>query len=70
MPRRSGIELLGSLREARPGLPVVMMSGGGPGRTLEQATLSADLAGADLFLYKPFGAEELVGAIRSAVAAR
>jgi CheY-like chemotaxis protein len=68
MPRRSGLEVLKQVRATQPDLPVVLVSGGGSGATLEQATAVADLYRADRMLYKPFEDEELVQAIASLLA--
>jgi signal transduction histidine kinase/CheY-like chemotaxis protein len=65
MPGLDGVEVAGALRERRPGLPLVIMSGysdlsarDGPGR----------IPGA-VFLPKPFSADELLGAIDRAMLA-
>ena len=49
------------------GLPVVVMSGGGPGRSLEQVTARADALGAVRVLYKPFDDDELTDAVAAAL---
>ncbi len=59
MPGRSGKELAAELREGRPGLPVLFMSGyfdsvGSP-------------EGPDGFVGKPFTRDELLGSVRSAL---
>ena len=43
--------------------PFVVISGGGPGRTLENVTARADAYGAVRILYKPFEDEELLAAL-------
>jgi CheY-like chemotaxis protein len=63
MPKKSGLDVLKALRGAKPDLPVILISGGGPGATLEQASAIADIYGADRLLYKPFEDEELLSAI-------
>lgn len=63
MPRRSGLEVLKVLRAQSRRLPVILVSGGGPGASLEQATAIGDLHGADRILYKPFEDEELLEAV-------
>jgi CheY-like chemotaxis protein len=67
MPKKSGLDVLKALRHLKPGLPVILISGGGPGATLEQATAIADMYGADRVLYKPFEDEELLSAIAELV---
>jgi DNA-binding NtrC family response regulator len=56
MPQMSGLELLRTLRELRPRLPVVMVTGYG---TVESA-VDAMKAGAADFIQKPFSPEELL----------
>ena len=68
MPGTTGLQALKTLREAGDTVPVVIISGGGPGRTLENATHLADLYGAASVLYKPFEDEELVAAVAAALA--
>lgn len=65
MPGRSGLDLLKHIRHEQPGLPVIIMSGGGPGASLEQATAIADLYQASHILYKPFDDEELLALLRT-----
>lgn len=60
MPGMSGLELARALRNARPGLPVLLMSG----YTEESASA---VAAADEFLVKPFPPSELVAAARRAI---
>ncbi|MBB4658810.1 response regulator [Parvularcula dongshanensis] len=50
---------------ARSGAPFIVMSGGGPGRSLESVTAKADALGAVAVLYKPFEDEELLNAVRA-----
>ena len=55
MPDMSGLELLAALRQLRPGLPAVLVSGyGGP-----DLKAAAQAAGAQLVLTKPLAAVEL-----------
>jgi CheY-like chemotaxis protein len=67
MPKRSGLDVLKVLRQRHPTLPVIMVSGGGPGATLEQATALADVYRASKVLYKPFEDEELLDAVAALV---
>jgi CheY-like chemotaxis protein len=67
MPKKSGLDVLKVVRQNKPGLPVILISGGGPGATLEQATAMADMYRADRMLYKPFEDEELLSAIAELV---
>jgi CheY-like chemotaxis protein len=67
MPKKSGLDVLKTLRQLKPEVPVILISGGGPGATLEQATAIADMYRADRVLYKPFEDEELLSAIAQLV---
>ncbi len=67
MPKKSGLDVLKALRQLKPDMPVILISGGGPGATLEQATAIADIYRADCVLYKPFEDEELLSAIAQLV---
>lgn len=67
MPQLSGIDVLKALRSRPQPTPVVLVSGGGPGASLEQATALADLYGASRVLYKPVDDNELLSAVNEAV---
>lgn len=58
MPNKEGIELIQALRERRPGMPIIAISGG---HSFSKSALeiSHDL-GADAILEKPFRAAELL----------
>jgi len=58
-----GLDVLARLRAQGNTLPVVVMSGGGPGRTLESVSTRADVLDACAVLFKPFTDEELLAAI-------
>lgn len=60
MPRRSGLDVLKTSRKSDKLLPIILISGGGPGASLEQATAIADLYKASAVIYKPFQDEELL----------
>ncbi|MBA2463301.1 MAG: response regulator [Actinobacteria bacterium] len=64
MPGLSGVELLDEIRERRPGLPVVLMTGGSP--EPERTTRALQL-GASGIVYKPFSHAELCGAVEAAL---
>lgn len=55
MPGMSGLELLSRVRQAKPQVPVVLISGYG----LEHAAMAARKHQADGFIGKPFHLEEL-----------
>ena len=65
MPGQSGLDVLKAVRARHAALPVVLMSGGGPGATLEQATAIGDLYKASAIIYKPFEDDELLQAIEA-----
>ncbi len=65
MPGIDGVELLDRVRARRPHLPVVLMSG----YAEPPQRRALDGAGA-IFLAKPFTADDLIGAVRQAFAAR
>src|SRR5947208_327874 len=63
MPGLSGLELLGHLRQARPGTPVIVISGIGDRTHAEGLTR----LGAYDFLLKPFRLEEIEGSVTRAL---
>ena len=60
MPRMGGLELVGKLRQKRPGIRVIFMSGYTEAATLERAQLEPDA----VLLSKPFSIETLAAKIR------
>ncbi len=66
MPGLDGFELLQALRRIAPGLPSVVMSGGGRIPAGRQLACARSL-GAQALLRKPFTKAELMGAVRSAL---
>ncbi|HEX5052003.1 MAG TPA: sigma-54 dependent transcriptional regulator [Planctomycetota bacterium] len=65
LPGLDGLEVLSQLREARPGLPIVMISGHGD---LETAVLAVRRGAYD-FLQKPFATDRVLLSIRNALRA-
>lgn len=63
MPGLSGLELLGHLRQARPGTPVIVISGIGDRTHAEGLTR----LGAFDFLLKPFRLEEIEASVMRAL---
>jgi DNA-binding response OmpR family regulator len=61
LPGRSGIEVLGAIRQARPRLPVIVLTARGE---LEDRVAGLD-AGAVDYLVKPFSISELVARVRA-----
>jgi len=64
MPEMTGVEFLYELRERRPELPVVLMTGGS--KEPERTTKAVEL-GASGLLYKPFSHAELTAAVEAAL---
>lgn len=63
MPRLSGLQLLGTLHQSHPALPVIVISGLDTERMIEEARKQ----GARLFLRKPFHPLEVQQAVRAAL---
>jgi two-component system, OmpR family, KDP operon response regulator KdpE len=63
LPDMQGLELLSQIRAAREDLPIVVLSSRGD----EVAKLAALDQGADDYVTKPFGMEELLARIRAAL---
>jgi len=64
LPGRNGIEILGSIRERNPELPVIMLTAYG---TVDNV-IDAIRGGAQNFVQKPWDNEKLLADIRSAIA--
>jgi DNA-binding NtrC family response regulator len=64
MPDMTGLDLIRELRMWGLGQPVVLVTGGEPGQT------APDAYGAEAFLQKPLGLDDLVWAIDCAIACR
>lgn len=58
-----GLSLAGIVQDQPRHLPFLIMSGGGPGKTLEVVTAKADALGAHTVLFKPFDNDELISAV-------
>jgi CheY-like chemotaxis protein len=69
MPKVSGLDVLKHMRERGDLRPAILMSGGGPGATLEQATALADIYAAHQMIFKPFEDAELLDALDRLLAA-
>jgi len=59
----NALPLLKELRANEPGLPIVIMSGGGPKVSIEITHLLASVVGKFRFLQKPFTRADLIEAI-------
>ena len=64
MPEMTGVEFLYELRERRPNLTVLLMTGGS--KEPERATRAVEI-GACSLLYKPFSHAELTAAVAEAL---
>lgn len=60
-----GLEVADQLSHEIPSLPFLIMSGGGPGRSLEAVTARADALGAHAVLFKPVENDELLDAVKT-----
>ena len=68
MPEKEGMELIGELRRALPGVKIIAMSGGGrslPGSYLRMA----ERLGAAVALHKPFSTDQLFRAVKAVLSA-
>ena len=63
-----GLDFLSKLRSAGIKTPFIIVSGGGPGRSLENVSTRADMLGAVGMLFKPFGDDELMRLVNIAIA--
>jgi FixJ family two-component response regulator len=63
MPVMGGLEVAGALRELRPDLPIVLMSG----FSVEELTRQSTGLGITGFVEKPFTARDLLTAVRHAL---
>lgn len=63
LPRRSGLDVLATVRRERPELPVIVLTALGQ----KQDVVAGLDGGADDYITKPFGAEELMARIRAAL---
>jgi CheY-like chemotaxis protein len=67
MPRKNGLSLLQEVRAQRSDIPIIIVSGGGPGAPLERSAALADIYGAVEVLFKPFENFELLDAVTGAL---
>jgi len=66
MPGRSGLDILGELKAARPKLPILILTS----QPEDQFAVRCLKAGADGYLTKETAAQELVGAVRQVMSGR
>jgi len=67
LPNMSGLDFLKSLNGGADRLKVITISGGGPGRSLENALTISEIHGAEAALIKPVTSDELLSAISDAL---
>jgi CheY-like chemotaxis protein len=67
MPGIDGLSFLKRVKSANPRARVIIMSGGGPGKSLELSTTLAETYGADRVLLKPFPNETIVKAVQESL---
>lgn len=63
MPRTDGVEIIRALRELKPQLWIVAISGGGRAMPANSTLKISSAFGADRVLHKPFSKTELLDAI-------
>ena len=69
MPEKDGIETMVELRAFVPGIPIIVMSGGGGDGSRLDMLNAAELLGASLSIEKPFTLAEMLEAVRKALPA-
>ncbi len=67
MPGKSGYEIFAAVKEARPGCPVIFMTGFG--YDPNHCIIRANKEGLSAVLYKPFKVDQLLADVRAAVSA-
>jgi two-component system chemotaxis response regulator CheY len=69
MPDGDGLELIRDVKQMRPSVRILAISGGGNSLTPQYCTTVAKAMGAHAVLMKPFQRETLLGGIAAAIAA-
>jgi CheY-like chemotaxis protein len=67
MPEQEGIATIAQLRQARPDLPIIAMSGGGRTGNVNFLQMASEL-GAEYVLDKPFHIDDLTAMVKKALA--
>jgi CheY-like chemotaxis protein len=62
MPDRDGIELIQTIKQAHPGVPIIAISGGGRTQNFSLLDMTTQI-GANVILRKPFPRQQLLDAI-------
>ncbi|MBF0295544.1 MAG: response regulator [Magnetococcales bacterium] len=68
MPGKDGLETIEEMVRDHPGLPIIAISGGGPGEKAQFALETAQVCGAGRILAKPFSRQEILAMVRDALA--
>ncbi|MBF0447623.1 MAG: response regulator [Magnetococcales bacterium] len=63
MPEKDGLETIEELTKLQPGLPILAISGGGPGEKAQFALDVAEQCGARRILAKPFSRKEILAIV-------
>ena len=64
MPEKNGLETIEELTKQNPKLPIIAISGGGPGERAQFALDVAELCGASRVLAKPFSRKEILAVVQ------
>ncbi|MBF0110324.1 MAG: response regulator [Magnetococcales bacterium] len=70
MPNKDGLETIEELTGKNPNLPIIAISGGGPGEKAQFALDVARMCGAVRVLAKPFSRKEILEMVTELLAAR
>lgn len=62
MPDEDGLEFLRHVRESRPGLPILVVSGSGPNNPIDYLAIATKF-GATATLEKPFSSKQMAAAL-------
>ena len=68
MPGTDGIAVVQAIRTMAPGIPVFVITGGGPGLSIASAAALAEVWGAQKVFIKPFDVRILVEELKAALA--
>lgn len=64
---RPAIDVIDGIRKNLPGVPIIVVSGGGRQMDLEKTQAFADISGAVIFVQKPFTKADLLTAVAEAL---
>ncbi|MBF0125588.1 MAG: response regulator [Magnetococcales bacterium] len=67
MPGKDGLETIEAVAGLRPDLPIIAISGGGPGEKAQFALEMAQVCGAQRILAKPFSRQEILATVQEAL---